>query len=144
MSKDKEIDEEKWGMAEYRGQKIIEAEDFDPDKHRLVYCLCCKKHHPLKVPPMIDVDQECVYCDKCNDECSYVYSNGKTIYYHQIRRLSIVHMNKNWTIEFAKKYLEDRKEQWMDDTFPRDQIWNVAAEYILDDIIPFLYGEALD
>lgn len=60
-------------------------------------------------------------------------------------------------IAFAKKYLEDRKEQWMKHTETQlddipswfieknnSKIWNIAVDYILDDIIPYLYGEALD
>ncbi len=79
--------------------------------------------------------------------------------------------NKEEAIEFAKKYLKDRRHQWVktercrvcelpifdmhthrSDT-PSGMVsvenriakaWDVAVEYILNDIIPYLYGEALD
>ena len=43
---------------------------------------------------------------------------------------------KEEAVAFAKKYLSDRKV----DSF----IWALATEYVLLDIIPHLYGEALD
>jgi hypothetical protein len=66
-------------------------------------------------------------------------------------------MQKNDAITFAKKYLEVRKvEQMHPINIPvhyktpnqlnekLEHVWNVAVEYILLDIIPYLYGEALD
>ncbi len=79
--------------------------------------------------------------------------------------------NKEEAIEFAKKYLKDRREDYVRaercricerpiidihthiaDTYTGRTIienrnaktWDVAVSYILNDIIPYLYGEALD
>ncbi len=51
---------------------------------RLVTCMCCSEQKPLE-PPIIDVGQEYVYCDYCYKKCSYVFINGDTIYYHEVR-----------------------------------------------------------
>lgn len=78
---------------------------------------------------------------------------------------------KEEAIEFAKKYLEDRRSSYVTPekceicelpivtihehsantptgrTFRENRIakaWDVAVEYILNDIIPYLYGDALD
>ena len=54
----------------------------------------------------------------------------------------LVKMSKEEALDFATKYLKDRvrKDVWGDPT--RD--WEIAVEYILLDIIPYIYGEALD
>ena len=67
---------------------------------------------------------------------------------------------KEEAIAFAKKYLDVRKKDYTKfHTFFQDEIsgvdiddanealertWNIAVEYILLDIIPHIYGEALD
>lgn len=135
---------------------------------RMVCCMCCLKKRRL-VDPIEDVEQEWVYCDDCYDNCSYIYANGDTMYYHEVRDIiskmigeirekkNIIHMSKDKAIEFAVKYLKDRKDQWMTPTnipinvkTPRElndrlsRVWNIAVEYMLLDIIPYLYGDALD
>ena len=71
-----------------------------------------------------------------------------------------VKMTKEEAIAFAKKYLADRKNDYVswdpiqtihlsddDVIFLGEKIrrvWDIAVEYVLEDIIPFLYGEALD
>ncbi len=79
--------------------------------------------------------------------------------------------NKEEAIEFAKKYLNDRRHQWAKpegcsicglpiiDSHTHvantqtgriiienriAKAWDVAVEYTVLDIIPYLYGEALD
>ena len=121
---------------------------------RLVNCMCCLKAHPIV---SIDVGQEYVYCDECYNNCSYVYSGGKTIYHHNIRDLLIINITKEQAIEFAKKYLEDRRIQYKhpinipidkwtikDHNEKLEHIMNCFIEYTILDIIPYLYGEALD
>lgn len=69
---------------------------------------------------------------------------------------------KEEAIEFARKYLADRKEGYATvpvkllvilGTGPHEaekvqeaitRAWDVCVEYILLDIIPYLYGDALD
>jgi len=54
---------------------------------------------------------------------------------------------KEEAIEFAKKYLEVRKMNREQSSCPDDDpfwVWKIATEYVLLDIIPYLYGEALD
>lgn len=56
-------------------------------------------------------------------------------------------MTKEETIAFVKEYLEVRKEQTIDEDLDfrnKEDVWNIAIEYVLFDIIPYLYGEALD
>jgi len=55
---------------------------------RNIICPCCLEIEEIK-PPIIDVGQKYVYCDKCNSNCSYIYSNGETIYYHNTRNLEV-------------------------------------------------------
>ena len=47
-------------------------------------------------------------------------------------------MTKDEAVAFAKKYLVDRIQEDCID------IWDLAIEYVLLDIIPHIYGEALD
>lgn len=58
----------------------------------------------------------------------------------------LVIMTKEEAIAFAKKYMGDRKRKGTDETNPEDPYWTwkIATECILFDIIPYLYGEALD
>ncbi len=131
------------------------------EKNRLVICMCCDKQHPIETP-IIDVGQEIVYCDDCYNECSYVFINGDTIYYHKVRdiiskillevkeKTNTVHMSKEEAIEFAKRYLNNRRNDYTVETYFKDPVdsakraWDIAVEYILLDIIPYLYGDALD
>lgn len=56
-------------------------------------------------------------------------------------------MTKEETIAFVKEYMEVRKEQTIDgdlDFRNKEDVWNIAIEYVLFDIIPYLYGEALE
>lgn len=66
-------------------------------------------------------------------------------------------MNKEEAIVFTRKYLEDRRAQWIKyidaqfDDIPKwiiehtnSRVWEVCVDYILNDIIPYIYGEALD
>jgi len=79
-------------------------------------------------------------------------------------------MDKDEAILFAKKYLDNRKDQYVICSWcgePLNELhgkhvscgwnleraknesvtsrpWNCAVEYILLDIIPYIYGEALD
>ncbi len=57
-----------------------------------------------------------------------------------------VKMTKEEALAFAKKYLEVRKREGTNETNPNDPYWTwkIATEYVLEDIIPYLYGEALD
>ena len=55
-----------------------------------------------------------------------------------------VKMTKEEAIKFAKKYLADRKKNYVNNKFGSERAWNIAVEYVLLDIIPFIYGEALD
>lgn len=71
-----------------------------------------------------------------------------------------VKMTKEEAIEFAKKYLADRKEgytQILPEVTEKlsmiegaviklalDRAWDIASEYIRLDIIPYIYGDALD
>lgn len=59
----------------------------------------------------------------------------------QGKELNNKHLTKDQAIEFAKKYLESKHEN-----FSLDEIGiiNEITEYILLDIIPYLYGESLD
>ncbi len=83
----------------------------------------------------------------------------------------LARMSKEAAIVFAKKYLADRRDSYVipekckicgelfidyhihdadtpSGTTTREnksaKAWDVAVEYILEDIIPYLYGEALD
>lgn len=58
--------------------------------------------------------------------------------------MSKVHLTKEEAIAFAKKYLDDRKADVLEIPNDSGRAWNIAIEYILLDIIPYLYGEALD
>ena len=55
-------------------------------------------------------------------------------------------MTKEEAVAFAKKYLEDRKRKGNSVSNPDEPYWTwkIATEYVLLDIIPHLYGEALD
>lgn len=55
-------------------------------------------------------------------------------------------MSQEETIEFARKYLEVRKRKGTDETNPSEPYWTweIATEYVLLDIIPYIFGEALD
>lgn len=54
-------------------------------------------------------------------------------------------MEKEEAIEFAEKYLAARKNDTIDVNFRnQEDVWDISVEYILLDIIPYLYGEALD
>ena len=55
-----------------------------------------------------------------------------------------VHMNKDQAVEFATRYLDDRKLDVLKIPNDSGRAWNIAAEYILEDIIPYIYGVALD
>ena len=59
---------------------------------------------------------------------------------------SVELMSKEEAIAFAKKYLEVRKRRGTNEINLDDEywIWKIATEYILLDIIPFIYREALD
>ena len=55
-------------------------------------------------------------------------------------------LNKEEAIEFARKYLEDRKGNWRGkhESIEIERAWDIAVEYMLLDIIPYIYGDALD
>lgn len=57
-------------------------------------------------------------------------------------------MPKDEAIAFAKKYLDVRKrEDFVDKNHKHYEpfwTWRCAMDYVLNDIIPYLYGDALD
>ena len=55
-----------------------------------------------------------------------------------------VKMSKEEAVEFATKYLDDRKLDILKIPNDSGRAWNISAEYILEDIIPYIYGDALD
>lgn len=52
-------------------------------------------------------------------------------------------MEKEDAIAFAKKYLEDRKD-YLSCAEEGYEVYDIILEYVLLDIIPYLYGDALD
>ena len=85
----------------------------------------------------------CIYGDRgCSgfDDDVYACSKHTGVYFTYIK------MTKEKAIVFAREYLGDRKRQGTDETNPDDLywIWKIATEYVLLDIIPHIYGEALD
>ena len=59
-----------------------------------------------------------------------------------------MHLTKEEAIAFAKKYLADRLDDVTDpyyDTYSTAcDVWEECVDSVLNDIIPYLYGEALD
>lgn len=53
-------------------------------------------------------------------------------------------MNKEKAIEFAKKYLENRRKDALAIPDDSGRAWDLSVEYFLEDIIPYIYGDALD
>ena len=53
-------------------------------------------------------------------------------------------LSKDEAIEFAKNYMKVRETDGNDDPSDPLRPWKIATEYILLDIIPYLYWEALD
>ena len=53
-----------------------------------------------------------------------------------------VKMTKEEAIAFAEKYLDVRAKRNVFGDPTKD--WKIAVEYVLLDIIPYIYGEALD
>ncbi len=82
------------------------------------------------------------HCGTCGEPIDY--NHGKMVSC-EIKWIQAL-MSKEEAIAFAKKYLIDRKRQGTDETNPDDLywIWKIATEYVLLDIIPYIYGEALD
>lgn len=52
-------------------------------------------------------------------------------------------MIKEKAIEFTKEYLRIKSDSYVKPTEAK-RAWEIAVEYILEDIIPYIYGEALD
>ena len=82
------------------------------------------------------------YCGTCGEKIDYHHGKMVSCEIKWVQALK----SKEEAVAFAKKYLEDRKRKGTDETNLDDPYWTwkIATEYVLLDIIPHLYGEALD
>ncbi|MEE9446265.1 MAG: hypothetical protein V3V19_11440 [Cocleimonas sp.] len=100
----------------------------------------CKNNHLEKIF-INDNDFRCI-------ECQYVLVLTNT----EISDFFKTSLNNKMTLQeaihFAKKYLEDRMLNYDDKSLDEQsggiRAWNIATEYILNDIIPYIYGKSLD
>lgn len=99
-----------------------------------------KKEYSV-VCPMCNTKYKSELRDDTKLEITYICSNEKC---------PSNKMNKEKALEFAKKYLSVRRNDCTIETYFKDPVdaakraWDIAVEYTILDIIPYLYGDALD